>query len=66
MSDKTIYLVMKSWMGGRREIVGAYPDEDSARWAASRLVGMDALIGLETVTLHDSITVGLPDAQKPL
>jgi hypothetical protein len=55
MSEKLIYLVVKRWPGGAWKYEAAYLDEESARWAASKLVSSDWMINLETVPLGDSI-----------
>ena len=63
MSDRKVWLVVKSWPGGLQEFPSAHLDEEAARYAASRLVGQDgALIGLRTVPLVDSVTEILPEA----
>jgi len=68
MSVKQIWLVVKSWPGGLQEFASAHATEESARYAASRLVGVDhALVGLRTVPLDErSITEILPEVRKDL
>jgi hypothetical protein len=54
MDGPVIWVVVKQWPGGKVEPVGAYRDEQRARYAASRLIGREEnWIVLWTTELHD-------------
>lgn len=53
MSDKKIWLVVKRWPGGAWGYEGAYLDEDSARWAASKIVSDQWMVSLETMPVGE-------------
>lgn len=53
MTDKVIWLVVKRWPGGAWSYEGAYLDEQSARWGASRIVSDQYMVSLETVALGE-------------
>lgn len=61
MSDKTIWLVVKRWPGGAWNYEAGYTDEESARYAASRIISDKYMVTLETVPLGDSVTEVLPN-----
>lgn len=54
MSEKQIWLVVKRWPGGAWAYEVGYLDEESARYAASRIISDKYMVTLETVPLGES------------
>ena len=53
---RTVWIVVKQWPGGKIEPVGAYVDEEKARYAAAQLIGREEnWIVLWTAPLHDDV-----------
>jgi len=54
---KTVWMVVRYWPGGKREVVRAYFDEGLARYEAGRAVGTDGMIALESIAVVGAETV---------
>jgi len=53
INEKKIWLILKSWPGGKIEFADAYWNEDEARLAASKLItGKEPYISLHSINLH--------------
>ena len=58
ITEKTIWIILKVYSGGRIEFTDAYWNEDSARSAASKqlpMTGDTFTISLHTANLHGSM-----------